>query len=72
MHGKYLSAILRNNKKYDKAIKAHKKNIELSPFITEAFNNFGITLKELNKSERSDLIIIKAIELNTRLFRSIQ
>ena len=38
---KALSAALRNNKKYDEAIKAHKKNIELSPKDPEAYNNFG-------------------------------
>ena len=61
---KALSAALRNNKKYDEAIKAHKKNIELSPKDPEAYNNFGITLKELNKTNEAINYYIKAIELN--------
>ena len=63
MHGK-LYQVLRNNKKYDEAIKAHKKNIELSPKDPEAYNNFGITLKELNKTNEAINYYIKAIELN--------
>ncbi len=46
---KVLSAILRIKGKFDKAIDAHQRNIELDPQDYEGYNNFAITLKEIGR-----------------------
>ena len=50
---KVLSAILRNNGNFDKAIEAHQKNILLSPQDYEGYNNFALTLKKVNKTNEA-------------------
>ena len=46
---KLLSAILRIRGKFDKAIEAHLRNIELDPQDHEGYNNFAVTLKEIGR-----------------------
>ncbi len=50
--------------KFDEAIKAYDKAIEINPQISETWNNKGIALHELNRSDEAMKAYDKAIEIN--------
>ena len=61
---------LYNKGKYDDAINAFDKAIELNPQLADAWNNKGIALKAQNKYDEAIVASDKAIELNPRLAKT--
>lgn len=61
---------LYNKGKYDDAIKAFDKAIELNPQLADAWNNKGVSLKAQNKYDEAIVASDKAIELNPRLAKA--
>ena len=50
--------------KYDEAIKAYDKEIEINPQNSSAWNNKGLALDHLNKLDEAIIAYEKAIEIN--------
>ena len=55
---------LMSSEKYNEAIKAYEKAIEINPQDSEAWYNKGIALNHLNKSDEAIKAYEKAIEIN--------
>jgi tetratricopeptide (TPR) repeat protein len=53
--------------KYNGAIKAYDKAIEINPRLAGAWNNKGLTLEDIGKYDEAIKILDKAIEINPRL-----
>ena len=57
---------MREQKKLKKSEESYKKAIELNPNFADAYNNLGVTQRELNKFVEAEYIATKkAIELNS-------
>ena len=54
---------LNNQSKYDQALQASEKAIEIDPLLAEGWNNKGIALRSLDRNIEADAAFDKAREL---------